>query len=71
MGGHITFNGNQQAGVVQLGKEVIDAQEYKDKNTQYRKFIKCNIGISETTEDAYDKIYTNEIDGTHTITIFY
>ena len=69
--GCITNGSSKRHGVVRLGEEVENLEEYRDKNTEYRKFIKCNLYLSDTEEDAHNKRYQSEIEGCHTIRIFY
>lgn len=69
--GFITRDGNKQPGIVQLGKEVENLEKYRDNNTEYRKFTRCNLYVSITEEDAQSGDYGNKIEGLHTITIFY
>jgi len=68
--GYIKYRGIEKHGVVELGKEVEDLHNHQDKNTEYRKFIRCNIGIFDAEEKAYNKS-PYRIEGIHTITIYH
>jgi hypothetical protein len=71
LSGIIQHGTNQQVGLVKLGRRVKDPQNYKDKETEYKKFVECYLFICKSNESAQQKKPISKLQDRCIIVIFH